>query len=170
MKKVVCGVIFLGLLIASPLAYAVDAKIGYFGLQRVLSESQRGKKERETLAKRAGELKKDIDKKTEELNVLKDELQKKGSMLNEQVRKNKEKDYQQKVTALDRLVKDSNNELEQKRQEILNKFLVSLNKVVTKLGDDEKYTLLFDVGQIAYAPKELDITDKVIKAFDAAKE
>ncbi len=47
MKKVVALLVFGGLLIASPLAYAQVLKVGYFDMDRVLTESKRWAKERD---------------------------------------------------------------------------------------------------------------------------
>ena len=170
MRKVLCGFVLLGLLSVAPLANAAEMKFGYFDLQRIMYDSQRGKKEWDVLAKRGAELEKVFVRKRDELKALGAELSKKDSLLNEQVRRNKEKDYQLKAKDLERLQSDAKTELGQMRQDIMNRLGRLLNKVITKMGDEEKYTLLLDIGMIAYAPKELDITDKVIKAFDAAKE
>ena len=42
--------------------------------------------------------------------------------------------------------------------------------MVNKLGEEGNYTLIVEASVVAYAPGGLDITDQVIKAFDAAKE
>jgi outer membrane protein len=93
-------------------------------------------------------------------------------MLSEQARREKEKEYQQKVKELEWLVKDSNEELRKLEQEMLDRLMKSLQKVVEKIGAQENYTLILEenASSVLYAPKEMDITDQVIKAFDAAKE
>jgi outer membrane protein len=170
MKKVLCGFVLLGLLIAAPLSYAAEMKFGYFNVQQVIRESARGKKELSALDKRAEELDKILIKKAEELKVMGDELSKKGSMLNEQVRSAKEKEFRQKRADFDRIKQEGTIELQNMEKEIYGRIFKSINKVITKLGDDEKYTLIMEVSTIAYAPKGMDITSQVIKAFDAAKE
>ena len=170
MKKVLACFVFLGLLMSSPLAYAQTIKIGHFDLYRVMNESKRWAKERDAFVNRGNALKKAYDKKKEELNVLKESLEKKGGMLSEQVRREKEREYQQKAKDLERLGQDSDAELQQLNKEMSGRFMVSVNKVLKRLGGEEKYTLILEVGTVAYAAKELDITDQVLKAFDAAKE
>jgi outer membrane protein len=171
MRKVLYGFVFLGLLLASPLAYAqATIKIGYFDMDRVMNESKRWAQEREAFVKRGTELRKTFERKKQELDTLRESLEKKGGMLNEQARREKEREYQQKAKDLERLGQDSDMELQQIGKESTNRFNRSLIKVVKKLGDEEKYTLLLEVAVIPYISKELDITDKVIKAFDAAKE
>jgi len=170
MKKVLACLVFLGLLIASPLAYAQAIKVGYFDMDRVINESKRWAKERDAFVKRGTELQKNYEKKATELKALKESLEKKAGMLSEQARREKEREFQQKVKDLDRLGQDADAELKQMNKESATRFNKSLMIVIKKLGQEEKYTLILEAGLVAYASKEIDITDQVIKAFDAAKE
>jgi outer membrane protein len=170
MKKVFLLFVCVGLLLSSSLAYAQSTKIGSVDLQRIIRESKRAIKERDVVQKRADELTKEISKKQEELLALKESLEKKAAMLSEQARRDQEKEYQQKARELDWLVKDSREEMQKKEQEMVAKLLKSINTVVNKLGEEGNYTLIVEASIVAYAPDELDITDQVIKAFDAAKE
>jgi outer membrane protein len=172
MKRVFLLIICCGLLLSSPLAYAAEAKIAYINIKRVFSESKRGQKERETFTAKVNALKKAVDKKQEEFKAMQESLEKKAPMLSEQALREKEKEYQQKAKELEWFVKDSNEELRKLEQEMLGKLMKSLQKVVEKLGAQENYTLILEetASSILYAPKEMDITDQVVKAFDAAKE
>jgi outer membrane protein len=170
MKKVCALFVFFGLLMASPLAYAETPKIGYFNFKRVLNESKRGEKERDAFAKRANELQKVVAKKEAELKALQESLEKKASMLSAEAKRERQKEYQQKYTDLQRLAQDSNSELQQMEKEMLDRLAMSLNKVVRKFGEEENYTLILEASTIGYAPKEIDVTDQLIKALDAAKD
>jgi outer membrane protein len=174
MKKVLACFVFVGvlagMLIASPPAHAQTIKFGHFDLYRIMGESKRWAKEREAFVKRGTELKKAFDRKKEELNALRESLEKKGAMLNAEARKEKERDYQQKAKDLDRMGQDSDTELKQLDKEMSERFMISLNKVIKKLGAEGKYSLILEAGAIAYAAKEFDITDQVLKAFDAASK
>jgi outer membrane protein len=170
MKKVFACFVLVGLLVASPLAYAESIKIGYFDLARILNESKRWAKEREAFVKRGNELKKAFDKKKAELDAIKDALEKKAGMLTEEARKNKEREYQQKAKELERLGQDADAELKQINKESSDRLNKGLMIVIKKLGQDNKYTVILEAATVPYAAKEIDITDQVLKAFDAAKE
>jgi outer membrane protein len=170
MKKVVALLVFGGLLIASPLAHAQALKVGYFDMDRVLNESKRWAKERDAFVKRGTDLQKAYEKKVAELKALKESLEKKAGLLSEQARKDKEREYQQKARELERMGQDADAELKQMNKESSTRFNKSLMVVIKRLGQEGKYTLIFEAGTVPYASKEIDITDQVIKAFDAAKE
>jgi len=170
MKKVLACFVLLGLLVASPLAYAESIKIGYFDLERILNESKRWSKERDAFVKKGNEWRKAFDKKKAELDAIKESLEKKAGMLNEQARKDKEREYQQKAKELDRLGQDADAELKQINKESAGRLNKSLMIIIKKLGQDNKYTVILEAATVPYAAKEIDITDQVLKAFDAARE
>ena len=112
----------------------------------------------------------ELEKKARELQLFQESVEKKAPMLSEKARREKDKEYQQKVKDLERLKQDSEAELQQLNKEMSERFMKSLTLVIKKLGEKEKYTLILEAGLVAYAPEALDITDQVVKAFDAAKE
>jgi outer membrane protein len=170
MKKVCALLVFVGLLMASPLAYAQAIKVGVFDVGRVFAESKRWAKERDAFAKRGKALEEALQKKAAELKAFRESLEKKAGMLSEQARKEKEREYQQKARELERTSEDAKTEMQQMDKESSTKFNKSLMAVLRKLGQDEKYTLILEIAVVPYASKEIDITDQVLKAFDAAKE
>jgi outer membrane protein len=172
MKKVFLLFVCVGLLLSTPLVSAAEVKIGYINVKRVFNDSKRGLKEKEAFTVKVNEVKKKIDKKRDEIQAMKESLEKKAAMLSEQARRDQEKEYQQQVREYEWLVKDSNEELKKMEQEMLDKLMKSLQKVVESIGAKENYTLILEenASSVLYALKEMDITDQVIKAFDAAKE
>jgi outer membrane protein len=170
MKKVCALLVFVGLLIASPLAYAQATKIGVFDMDRVFNESKRWSKERDAFVKRGKQLQQEFEKKAAELKAMKESLEKKAGMMSEQARKDKEREYQQKARELDRLGQDSDAELKLMNKDSATRFNKSLVAIIKKMGQEGKYTMILEASIVPYSAKEIDITDEVLKAFDAAKE
>lgn len=172
MKKAFLLFVCVGLLLSSSFAYAQTTKIGFVDLQRVLRESKRALKEHDAFSKQKDAMDKEVIKKEEELRALKESFEKKitSGMLSEQARRDMEKEYQQKVRDYEYFKRDKGIEAQKLYQEMTIKVLKSINIVVNKLGEEENYTLIVEASAIAYAQDALDITDQVIKAFDAAKE
>jgi outer membrane protein len=82
--------------------------------------------------------------------------------------KEKELAYQKKFRDYQILVKDSNEELQAKDQELSKKMLPEILKLVQAIGEKEKFSMIIDVGQIpvAYYSKENDLTKRVIEEFN----
>ena len=66
------------------------------------------------------------------------------------------------------MVKDANEELQAKQQDILKNLVPEIMKVVTAIGDQGKYTMIVDLSTIpmAYHAKENDITQRVVEEFN----
>ncbi|HID74035.1 MAG TPA: OmpH family outer membrane protein, partial [Thermoplasmata archaeon] len=65
-----------------------------------------------------------------EIQSLKDELERKGTLLSEEARREKEREYQRKVKELDRFVRDSREELRQMEREMTAKILKDVERVI----------------------------------------
>jgi Skp family chaperone for outer membrane proteins len=170
MKKVFACLVFLGLLTASPLAYAQAIKIGTFDGDRVLKESKRWARDKEAFDKKQKQWEQALEKKAAELKALEESLKKKAGMLSDQARKAMEREYEQKRIEFERTRQDAKDDLKPMYEQILERFNKNLMAVVKKLGQEEKYTLILETAVVPYVSKEIDITDQVIKAFDAVKE
>lgn len=170
MKRLV-GALLTVLLLASP-ALAVDNKIGYVDLQKALNTSEAGKAAKERISKKVKEYEGTIDTRQKEIKKLKEELEKQAMLLSEDARGAKERDYQQKVKEFQRFTKDIQEELQQKDADFTKQILEELFKVIKEVGEKEGYTLILEQSEssILYADEKVNLTDKVIKAFDAKKK
>jgi outer membrane protein len=157
--------------LAVPLsAVAVEgANIAYIDLQKVMALSEAGKQARETLEGKRAELAQEIKAKEMELNQAKEEIERQAMMLSEAARAEKEAEYQKQVRDFKLFVSDSEQELKNTYKELTKSMLNDLEKVVLKVGDEGKYDMILgkQESSIFYASKRLDITDKVIEAYNA---
>jgi len=89
-------------------------------------------------------------------------------LLSAEARAAKERDYQQKVKDYQRLTKDIQEELQQTDADYTRKILEEIFKVVQQIGKQEGYTLVLEKTEssILYASDGIDMTDRVIQAFD----
>jgi outer membrane protein len=151
-----------------PLAAFGQSSIVYVDLQRVMIESDKGKEAKKTLTDEAERLKKSLDVKQDELQKLKDAIEKQGAMITPDARAEKDKQYQAKLKDYQRLANDYQGELQQKDMEFTQKILKELEEVVKSIGEKEKYAMILEKGQagILFGTPSLDITTKVINAYN----
>jgi len=166
MKKVF---LFVGIftLVILPLT-AYSQSIAYVDLQRVMVESNKGKEAKQTLTQEADRLKKTLDGKQDELQKMKDAIEKQGTTITPEARAEKEKQYQGKLKDYQRLANDYQTEMQQKDMELTQKMLKELEGVIKSLGEKEKYTVIVEKSQVLYAAPTVDITNKVINSFNEA--
>jgi outer membrane protein len=156
------------LLFSPALGHAQEKiKIGYIDIQRVISESQAGKRARERFQAQVKKAEADIVKERQELDRLKSDLDKKGPLLKEDERRNIESDLQKRSVNLQRSMADHQQELQAKNNEMMADILKELEKIVNEVGKAEKFTLILERSQILYSDQGIDITSKVIESYNS---
>ncbi|HOG07179.1 MAG: OmpH family outer membrane protein [Syntrophales bacterium] len=161
------GMLCLALLICIPEVQAAE-KTGFIDMREVMLNSEAGKKATEEFKKIYERDKASIQEKETELRKLKDDLEKQRSILKEEAYREKEAAYQKKFRDYQLLVKDANEDLQARDQELSRTLIPEILKVVGAIGEKESYTLVLDIGTVpvAYFNKENDLTKRVIEAFN----
>ena len=166
---IVAGVILLGWFGS---VWAADLKVAYVDIQRAINECNAGKDAKKAITKDVEKLQHLGVEKQKELQTMKESFEKQALMLTPEARASKEKEYQSKARDFQRWMDDTQNEMNQKRMEMERTISTGLIKVIQKVGADEGYTIILEKNEsvVLYVSKTLDITDRVIKAFDAPKK
>ena len=172
MKKIIftMTVITLTVFIWSISSLAVD-KIGFINLQEIMQTSVAGKKAAEDFKKFYDKETQEIKTSEKDLKKMKDELEKQGSLMTQASRSEKEAAYQKKLRDYQLQVNDTNEELKKRDQEMTQKLMPGIVKIVRSIAEKEKYTLIIDVATmpVPYYAKENDISKKVIDEFNKSK-
>jgi outer membrane protein len=168
MKNIFLMVGLIVMLILPLTARSQTVNIAYIDLQRVMVESEKGKEAKQVLTQEAERLKKTLDVKQDELQKMKDAIEKQGITITPEARAEKEKQYQTKLKDYQRQATDYQNELQQKDQEVTQKMLKDLEEVIRGLGEKEKYTLILEKSQVLFASPTIDITSKIVNLFNEA--
>ena len=169
LSVVVAGIILLGWFGS---VLAADLKMAYVDIQKAVNDSNAGKEAKKAITKDIEKFQRIVSDKQKELQTLKESLDKQVLMLTPDARANKEKEYQNKLREFQRWGEDTQNEVNQKRMEMERNISVALVKVIQKIGADEGYTVILEKNEniVLYASKAIDITDRVIKVYDAQKK
>ena len=111
-----------------------------------------------------GELKKQKD----EIDSLKEQLEKKASVMKDEERGNLEEDYRKKLRDFERNYKDSQAELQQKDNELTGGILKELQEVIHEYGEREGYTLILEAtsSAVLYGAKSADLTDAIMEEYN----
>jgi outer membrane protein len=159
----------LALVILARPAFAADFKIGIVDLQRALNESSSGKKAKEQFKGEFEKMQNGLKSEKDALDRLKEDLDKKSAVLNDDQRKTKMEDFERRRRDLRRKLEDADAELRKKDQELTGSILKDLAVVIQEIGEREGYTVILEnsSSSVLYGSKSIDITDSVIKAFDA---
>ena len=171
MKKIglLISVLFMFLSFTVFSSYAIAAeKTGFIDMREIMMKSNAGKKASEELKILYEKDRDKIQTQEAELKKLKDELEKQKSILTELAMKEKESAYQKKFRDYQLLVKDANEELQARDQDLSKRMIPEILKVVNAIGEKGKYTMIIDMSTIpiAYHAKENELTKQVIDELD----
>lgn len=160
----------LSCLLASA-AGAQQFKIGYVDLQRALNESDAGKAAKERFKVQVDRLQVDLKKKKDALDSMKEQLEKKASVMKDEEARNLEKDYQKKLRDFERAYKDSQGELQQKDSELTVELLKELQVVIEEFGKEQGFSMILEQSSssVLYGAPDLDLTEQVIARYNARK-
>ncbi len=172
MKRILASLIVIcSLGLASAALGADGVKFGYVDIQKVLINSDAGKAAKEQLAAKANKYETEKNSREEELKKLKAELEKQNVLLSESSRSAKEKDYQLKLKEYQRFMKDAQDDLQAKNDELTNKIVEGVVKLIQNYGRNNGYTMVFVKNDsMIYVDEKSDLTDQILKAFNAAKK
>ena len=167
-KGSIFAVIFV-MVVTVTLAFgASENKLAFVDLQKALNLCKSGQDAKEKFGKEVEKAEGQLSLKQEELQKLKESLEKQSAMLNEGTFKKKEKDYQAKLRDFKRLYEESQDELKAQDNDAVKEILAELVKVTQEYGKEKGYTLIFEKSESAllYADENLELTEDIIKIYD----
>ena len=161
--------IIAGLLLANVALAQATPKIGYVDLQRALNESDAGKKAKEEFKVQVDKLQAQLKKQKDEIDSLKNQLDKKSLVMKEEERNNLEEDYRKKLRDFERNYKDSQADLQRKDNELTGAIIHDLQDIIRSYGERERYTLILESGSspVLYSAKSADLTDAIIREYNS---
>ena len=161
------AVFSLLLFVISNNAFAAD-KIGFINTREIIKNSNAGKKAAADFKSLAEKRSAPVKSLGNELQKMKDDLDKQGSMMAESARRDKEAAFQKKSRDYQLMVQDINDELQRREQEIFQKLIPEIFKIVRTIAEKEKYALVIDIATmpIPYFTKENEFSKKVIEEYN----
>jgi len=166
-KAVLAGLLFLTFV--NQVWAAEVIKLGFFDKQAIVDRSEMGQQGEQKFKTEMEKIREKLESERQEIKDLQEEFDKKKLIWSEEVKKSKLQELFTSRQELERLVIQSNRELERLEQELLQPLKEKLLTVVTRIGKEEGFTLIFereDAG-IFYAPNSLNLTDRIIKEINA---
>lgn len=166
-KLIVC----LASLMMTSVVFAAESKVGYVDMQKAIQSTTAGKKAKESLDAEFQKRKGTLDKSKADIEKMGQDLEKKKSVLSEEVLGKKQMELQEEMMKFQKKVGENQLDLQKKEEELLKPILTKMKAVVEKVASEKGYTMVLEAkGQnVLYAQKDADLTDDVVKAFEKEK-
>lgn len=162
-------VLTLGAVVPARAQEAVP-KIAIIDVQRIITESQTGKRALAGLEAFSKAEQTKLQAQNEELKKLHDRISQGSLSLAQEALAELQQEVDTTTTNLRRSSEDASQRVEKKQQETLRGIEAKVMPVIQQVGRDEGYTMIlrkFESGLI-FASEQIDITVRVIELLDAA--
>src|SRR6516225_8213606 len=152
---------------AAAVTARADVRLAYVDVQRALNECRAGKEAKTEFRGRIERLQAQLEGEQSDVERLKRELEQKGALMQPDQRQNLEDDYSKKMRRFQDDYKNSRDELQEKDNQVTGAIVRDLATVVRQIGVKNGYTMIMEKGTLLWAVPATDITDQVIRAYDA---
>lgn len=160
-----------GIISSQAVASEDDKQIVTVNIQDVLLSSEAGQEVKKVLEKKVGEFQEKFQKEQEEVDGLRAEIEKKSSVWSQEVREEKERDYQKRVREIQLKSEDAQFELQQLEKQVMSPVLAELQKVIKEIGEKKGYAMILDSrAGLLYVDESLDISEIVRKELDSRQK
>ena len=156
----------LGLFVlVSPLR-AQEFRLGFVSLDRIIKEAVPAKNAQAKLEQEFSKREKELQEQGSALKAMGEKLEREAPTLSDSQRVLRQKQIVDQDREFQRKRREFQEDLNARRNEELQQVFERANKVVKQVADAEKYDLILQ--EAVYVNPKHDITDKVIKALNAA--
>ncbi|MEP6790262.1 MAG: OmpH family outer membrane protein [Ramlibacter sp.] len=158
-------VVLLGMLAMA--AHADDFRVGFVNTDRIFREANTAKAAQAKLEQEFSKREKELNDIGTGLKTLSDKFEREAPTLSEAQRAQRQKQLVDQDRDFQRKRREFQEDLNARKNEELQQVLERANKVVKSVAEAEKYDVVLQ--EAVYINPKHDITDKVIKALNAAK-
>lgn len=181
MKKVivmvVCAIFVSGVFAArfanaQAAAPSAGVKIGIVDFERAINEVNEGKSAKAQLKSEFDSKKKELETMENDLKNMKNDLDKQRMILSADALKTKSDAFQEKFRTYQEKTRNYSTEMAQKETTMTKSIVEKLQGLVAKIANSEGYNYVFEKSQggIIVGPQNADLTDRVIKDYNAGKK
>jgi outer membrane protein len=161
------AVFLMASLLLSADARAQHSRIGVVDVQRALALTEDGMRASATMKKLFEPRQLELTRRQNELQKVKDELDRQGASLSKAAYAEKMQDLQKQALELQGIINDANKEYEKKQRDLTDPIFEKIMAIVRNLAQTEGFDLIMDRSTATYTRTDLDLTDKCIMAYNA---
>lgn len=143
-------------------------KIGFVDMNRIMRESKAAKNAQSILQKEIESNGAIIKERNDKIANMDKDL--KNAKQDSPAWKEKREKLAKEINEFNRLRGEYDGQLQKKNNELMGKILTDVQQIIKKIADSEKYTIILDKRTSLFSEDGLDLTDKVIKMYDAKKK
>lgn len=159
------------LLVSSALAQTPpQMRIGVVNQDKVLNESEEGKRLKSELEKLRNAKATSIEAKEKEIKTLQEQLVNAQLSMSDDKREEISRQLKRKRVEYERLNDDATAEFQEAANRAQARLIGLFRDLVAKYGPEKGYTVIIERGALYFAAESVDITDELLTRFNAATQ
>jgi outer membrane protein len=159
--------IFIFLFIFIQKSVAEDLKIVFVDMDRIIANSNAGKKVQSSIDKFAKKENQKFDSTESELKKKEQEILKQKNILSKEELDKKVKSFQAELSKLRKEKIEFNRNIIKKNKEATSKIVNEINKILTQYASENSISLIIQKKNIIIGKTEMDITPQILKEFNS---
>ena len=168
-KKI--SAIFFSVFLLLPLSVSAEMeifKIGYVVVEKILKEAPQTAASNKKLEKEFKSRTDGLQKKVKAIQKQEKDFNKNSVTMTAADRQKAQKKIQNSKIEIQRIERELREDIDIRRREEIGKLQQKINEAIEEMAKTDKYDLILYQG-VAFASKEIDITDKLIKVLSKTK-
>jgi outer membrane protein len=151
-------------------AHAADFKAAYVDIQRALQETDEGRAAKSRLQTMVETRQRSMEKEKNTLQAEVEAFQKQAPTMDEKVRGAREQELQKKAMEFQQKAERARGEMADSERKELGSIMPKLEQLIGQIAQREGLTMVFDKSSsgLAWAPASLDLTNELIRMYNAA--
>jgi outer membrane protein len=159
------AVVALGIASFAPQAHA-QMKVAVVDVQRAVMENEDGLRAQATLKKFFDKRQQELDAKQNELQKQKEDIEKQSKVLSQAALQKRMEDWQKQMVELQSVFVEYNKELQKKQGELTQPIYGKIVGILRRIATQDGYDAILEKQAVPYMRGDLDLTDKVIQAYN----
>jgi len=156
--------------LAVPLAAHAQGKIGVINMNVAIASTAEGKKAMAELQKKYAPRQQELERLQREIQSDQEKLTKQGPTLSEEEQGRLTREMEDKQKLLKRSTDDAQSDFNTDRDEAVRRIGIKVVRIIGEYSQQNGIALVLDAVQVPiyFATKDLDLTEPIIKRYDAA--
>jgi outer membrane protein len=156
--------------LAVPLAAHAQGKIGVINMNAAIASTAEGKKAMADLQKKYVPRQQELERLQREIQSDQEKLTKQGPTLSEEEQGRLTREMEDKQKLLKRSTDDAQSDFNTDRDEAVRRIGIKVVRIIGEYSQQNGIALVLDAVQVPiyFATKDLDLTEPIIKRYDAA--
>lgn len=145
-----------------------EVKVGIVNIQKIIASVKEGKSVNKTLEKSYKSKQKLLKVKEESIKKMQEDFKKQNLVLSEKAKAKKAMEIQKAMQEAQGQMAQFNKEMQKEEAQLKKPILEKLKKIIDEVSASEKVSMTFEItaSPVVYVQNKVDLTDKVIKAYD----